>query len=342
MNAGAPRSRFFVGLLFLIAALLNAPGGAFASIPGALRNTGTLDTGTLDTGTLDTGTLDTGTSASTALSSRRQRFLPVNGKPAFLAYAKGLTDSFDLTLYRELGFTTLVVDVPWKASMDYGPADIMIRSAGRLGIGAIVQLHPGEPPSSLQLRVDPANPEYQKAVSGYLQDAGKHFRAFPGVDAILLEDDSEQHVQVDDDGFRQFLSRIYPDIRELNRVWGTSLSSMSQVTMDSACRMSEEQYGGLSIPCLQVGEYRSGAYGSILDEWARELHQADPVHPLVMGRQDLPRAAILTPTIAAGVVVAAAPPGVAAVDVARRGGRFAAIVEVSGPESEHYETLSSQ
>src|SRR5207237_61786 len=85
---------------------------------------------------------------------------------------------------------------------------------------------------------------------------------------------------------------------------------------------SYSEYGGLSLPGLLVGEYRADAYANLLSLWSASIRGADPAHPLIAGRQALPRAVIQVPNSYAGVVAAVAPPEVLPIDVARRAGRL--------------------
>ncbi|HET6385819.1 MAG TPA: hypothetical protein VFJ58_20700, partial [Armatimonadota bacterium] len=105
-------------------------------------------------------------------------------------------------------------------------------------------------------------------------------------------------------------------------------SNVTQVTMIAAARLSAQQYGGMSRPCVLVGEYRANSYANLQDLWTSAVQEVDPLHPLIAGRQDLPRSAVETPRKCAGVVVAVAPPDVLPVDVGRRGGQFMTIVSL--------------
>ncbi|MDQ2730291.1 MAG: hypothetical protein M3Y56_01415 [Armatimonadota bacterium] len=278
--------------------------------------------------------------ASTAV---RRRLMRLRGRADILLYAEGLKDSFDLPLYKELGFNAVVVDVPWLDGMSYSNADALIRSARlrQINLGVILQFHPGQPPSSLKLRVDSADPDYVKAARQYLEDAAKHFRDMSGIDAMLFEDDAEQHVRTDDDGFRTALGARYGSMATLNGDWGSTFSSLDQITMQSAAQASVEEYDGLSIPGLLVGEYRAGAYGSLLRFWTNTLHEADPYPAIICGRQDQPRAAIQTPRACTGVVVSGEPPDLLPVDIGRRGGQFVTIVALTGADAQNTGKIQS-
>lgn len=272
-----------------------------------------------------------------ATTAVRRRLMRLRGRADILLYAEGLKDSFDLPLYKELGFNAVVVDVPWTDGMNYSNADSLIRSARlkQINLGVIIQLHPGQPPSSLKLRVDSADAQYVNAARQYLEGAAKHFRDRSDVDAMLFEDDAEQHVQTDDDGFRVSLGARYGSLPALNGDWGSTFSSLDQITMEGAAQASLGQYDGLSIPGLLVGEYRAGAYGSMLRFWTKTLHEADPYPAIICGRQDEPRAAIQTPRTCAGVVVSGTPPDLLPVDIGRRGGQFVTIVALTGADAQN-------
>ena len=258
----------------------------------------------------------------------RRRLLRFHSHSFVMLCALGLKDSFDLVLYRDLGFNTVIVDSPWTEISNFGTQDALARSARRIGLDVVVQLHPGEPPASWKLRVDVSDPLYVRAVRHYLHAAAAHFMEEGNLDAYMFEDGSEQHTALDNEGFRAFLSPHYANLAVLNSDWGTNFTAAAQVTMDSASGISAQQYDGLSLPGLLVGEYRAGAYVSLLTCWAISMRTADPTRPILAGRQDQPRAAVLVPHAYAGVVVSASPPALLPIDIARRGGQQSTIVSL--------------
>ena len=263
----------------------------------------------------------------------RRRLLKIRGHNAFVLYAQGLQDVFDLPLYRDLGFNTVVIDIPWQDPLSFESPDALLKSAVRMGLGAIVQVHAGQPPESLHLRIDRNSLSYARASTQYLEAVARHYREAPGVDAIMFEDDAEQHLDVDNSGFQTFLGMKYTSLGALNQDWGSAFTDPTQLTMEAATQLSVLQYDGMSAPGLLVGEYRGGSYNAILRLWADIIREADPFHPILSGRQDLPRSAIQTPRICSGVVVAAAPPDPLPVDIGRRAGQFVTIVALSTGDS---------
>jgi len=271
-------------------------------------------------------------SSPAGLSLERGKLVAADGQVIALAWAYGMTDAAELPAYREAGFNTLYVDLPFQGGS--APALERLLTAAQqeglylvLGLATLQKVKASGP-------VRPTDEDYRTEVRAWLRSVVEAFRATPGLVGWGVQHEPDERIKLDDAGFRAFLQRQYEQEAWFRLAWGKPRLSWSEVTCQQAMQMDDDAPGGFARPSLDLSLYQQTASEELHRFWAQTIREVDPDHLLLTGRQAFYRS---LPTIPADyqVIVPALYPNraeqedlthnVHAVDMARRGNRFAAI-----------------
>lgn len=266
------------------------------------------------------------------LSLDRGKLVAADGQVIALAWAYGLTDAAELPEYHELGFNTLYVDLPFQGG-SAPDLERLLTAAQQEGLYLVLGL------ATLQKvkasgPVRPTDEAYRQEARAWIRSVVEAFRATPGLLGWGVQHEPEGRLQLDDAGFRAFLQRQYEQEPRFRLAWGTPRLSWSEVTCQRAMQLDDDAPGGFARPSLDLSLYQQTASEELHRFWAQTIREVDPDHLLLTGRQAFYRS---LPTLPAEyqVIVPALYPNraekddlthnVHAVDMARRGNRFAAV-----------------
>ncbi len=298
-----------------------------------------------------------------------KKFIALGGRPLPLFWANGLTQIAQLDEYREAGFNTLVVRVPWQPAPDGSlePGDLkttrnLAEAAARLGLWIIYQL-PAAPEGGDHPRIAADSSSYTLLWSNWIAGTITQLGDTPRLCGWMLPDDPRGLPIFDSDGFTRWIKANYADVSVLNAQWNQHYASLDDARLPAAEALgaslpaSEEvetpSFTGLPRSswmdavgrgwafhpaALAVALYKADAYRDLLQFWTQNLRESDADALLFSGRlPDYAQLLSLPNTI--DVAVPDMAPSVAqpdalthnpqAVSVARRAGHFAAIPTLS-------------
>lgn len=298
-----------------------------------------------------------------------KKFIAFDGRPLPLFWANGLTQVAQLDEYREAGFNTLVVRVPWQMAPDGAlePSDLkatrsLAEAGARLGLWIIYQL-PAAPEGGDHPRISADSSSYTLLWSNWIAGAITQLSDTPRLAGWMLPDDPRGLPIFDSDGFTRWIKANYADVGVLNAQWNTHYASLDDARLPAA----EELGAGLpssdeietpsltGLPrsgwmnavgrgwafhpaALAIALYKADAYRDLLQFWTQNLRESDSDALLFSGRlPDYAQLLSLPDTI--DIAIPDMAPSVAqpdalthnpqAISVARRAGRFAAIPTLS-------------
>ena len=287
----------------------------------------------------------------------------LRGAPLF--WASGITEADDLPAYKSIGLNTVVVRLSWNpdadpnnlAALEVAPQRAFAEAAARAGLKVIYALPPAPQNMEFKIRIAGDSPSYNLFWTAWASKAIETLRGTPNLAGWMLPDDPRSLPMWSDEGFRRWIGRNYATIDVLNQQWGTVYRDLSDVRIEDVAALAERnrdlvgkkefalgQLGTAPNPTvrnaafhpaqLALAAYRREAYRELLVTWIGVVRGADPSH-LVFSGEMPDYAQMLSMPAGVDVMMPAMPPGIAendivthnpqAIDIARRGGKFAAL-----------------
>ena len=251
------------------------------------------------------------------------------------------------------------------AALDLAPQRDFAQSAARAGLKVIYALPAVPQNMEFQVgRIAGDSPSYNLLWKTWVGGAIAALRDTPGLVGWMLPDDPRALPIFDDAGFRRWIGRNYANLNVVNERWNSNFKSLDDITQADANALAlrwqmrgqgQNQGEGYALPplatapdglaesgeelafhpaALALGAYKWEAYRVLLAMWVGEVRGADAGRLVFSGA--LPDyAQLLSMPAGVDVITPVMAPGVAendivthnpqAIDIARRGGRFAAL-----------------
>jgi hypothetical protein len=235
-------------------------------------------------------------------------------------------------------------------------------AAAALGLQVVYSLPPAPAGFERSLRPTGDSEPYFLIWSTWVNSAVVALRDTPNLLGWMLPNDPRALPYADDIGFGRWIAANFASVEILNRQWETQFTSLEDVTLQTANALVEDWRGPPSLedarnnaelqsrverltrrkpnpnfvfhPAgLAMAQFRREAYRGLIGRWTQIIKEADPLHFVMSGRlPDYAQLLALTPDI--DISVPDLQPDIAesdlathnpqAIDIARRGGRFAA------------------
>ena len=246
------------------------------------------------------------------------------------------------------------------SALDLAPQRAFADAAARSGL-QVIYAFPATPAGmEFQVpRIAGDSPSYHLLWTTWVTRAIGALRDTPNLAGWMLPDDPRALPIFDDAGFARWVARNYASVGVVNAQWGASYPGFEAITLESAANLTAQwkevvaaggtvplpQLGGAGAPpldpnlafhpaALALAAYRWDAYRRLLTSWIGTIRGADAGHLLFSGA--LPDyAQLLSMPAGVDVMTPAVAPGIAendvvthnpqAIDIARRGGKFAAL-----------------
>ena len=243
-------------------------------------------------------------------------------------------------------------------ALNLAPQRTFAEAAAKAGLNVIYALPPTPQGMEFKLRIAGDSPSYGLVWTTWASGAIRSLRDTPGLIGWMLPDDPRALPIFDDMGLRRWIERNYASVDVLNAQWNSAFGSVDEVTLDNVEALIKQQQtqsalldspplGQLGTPnapltdnvafhpaALALAAYRWEAYRELLVTWIGVVRGADANHLLFSG--ELPDyAQLLSMPTGVDVMMPALAPSVIesdiathnpqAIDIARRGGRFAAM-----------------
>ena len=284
----------------------------------------------------------------------------LRGAPLF--WAGNVTDINDLPAYKSLGLNTVVVRLNWDpdpnnlTAVNLKPQRDFAEAAARAGLKVIYALPPTPKGSEFSIRIAGDSVSYNLLWSTWASAAINQLRDTPNLTGWMLPDDPRSLPVWNDEGFRRWIGRNYATIQVLNTQWGTNYRDLSDVSIEDVDNLAQRNQSGVAAndalgqlgtqtnatitnaafhPAqLALASYRLEAYRQLLVSWIGVVRGSDAKHLLFSGAMpdyaqmlSMPAGVdVMLPTVAPGIaendIVTHNPQ---AIDIARRGGKFAAL-----------------
>ena len=259
------------------------------------------------------------------------------------------------------------------AALDVAPQRAFAEAAAKSGLKVIYSLPPTPKGMEFQIRIGGDSPSYNLLWSSWATKAIESLRDTPNLTGWMLPDDPRSLPLFSDEGFQRWIGRNYATLDVLNAQWGTAYRDLGDVTLADVDALAQRNrsalanagtgtgagsyalapLGTIDKPTLTnpawhpaqlaLAAYRWEAYRELLVTWIGVVRGADAGHLVFSGAMP-DYAQMLSMPAGVDVMMPAVAPGVAegdivthnpqAIDIARRGGKFAALpvfsVEGSG------------
>lgn len=268
----------------------------------------------LDVRFASAATQETGATPKQYLMVGGKPFFPVGVSYHFTRYK----DSWDADLQgmRDLGLNTVRIDISWRDvsplpwGYQFGDLDDFLDRAARHGLYVVVvfsyttqdfntppwfwlwnvdwrvQDEQGRIPLSDTPSID--HPTYRRQLQGYVEATARHLKDHPAVLAYqLLNEPRYDQTQLYDystysvEAFRDWLQQKYGGPEKLNKVWGTSYTSLDDVQpprgVPSDLSKADE--------ARQWADWRQFGYdnlASFVGDLAHSAKKGDPGHPVIV------------------------------------------------------------
>ncbi len=243
-------------------------------------------------------------------------------------------------------------------AVELKPQRDFAEAAARAGLKVIYSLPPAPKGMEFQIRIAGDSPSYNLLWTTWASAAINQLRDTPNLTGWMLPDDPRSLPVWNDEGFRRWIGRNYATIQVLNTQWGTNYHDLSEVSIGDVDALAQRNQGGVATdnsyalgqlgtqsnptitnaafhPAqLALASYRLEAYRQLLVSWIGVVRGADSKHLLFSGEMpdyaqmlSMPAGVdVMLPTVAPGIaendIVTHNPQ---AIDIARRGGKFAAL-----------------
>ena len=243
-------------------------------------------------------------------------------------------------------------------ALDVAPQRAFAEAAAKAGLKIIYSLPATPKGREFQTRIAGDSPSYNLLWTTWASAAIAALRDTPNLTGWMLPDDPRSLPMFTDDGFRRWIGRNYANVGVLNAQWGTIYRELGEVSQDDVAALVERNrtafapgnapaLGQLGTPdnpivrnvafhpaALALAAYRWEAYRELLVTWIGVVRGADANHLLFSG--EMPDyAQLLSMPAGVDVMLPAVAPNVVendivtynpqAIDIARRGGKFAAM-----------------
>ena len=242
-----------------------------------------------------------------------------------------------------------------------GPRDFAEAAAER-GMHIVYALPPAPLGQERAFRVAADSPAYFLLWSSWVNDAMTRLRDTPNLLGWMLPDDPRALPFAGDVGFSRWLRENFAAVGTLNSQWKSDYEDFDAVTIASvealinAWQNPDDGADAVSLEAanrrleadksprgdnswawhpaaLALAHFRWESYRALVARWAQTIKAIDPLHPVLSGRiPDYAQLLAMPPDV--DIVVPDVEPGLAetdwathnpqAVDIARRGGHFAA------------------
>jgi len=275
--------------------------------------------------------------ASPPAARREANLLRIGNQPALLLWARGLADKADLEQYAGAGLNTVYVLVAGDSEEQLEAASELLSAAEQQELFAVVAVEPGavHDADGNALAPDPTSEAYGDAVADLVTALAARFKDHKNLIAWSIEALPSGLFSWNDAAFVVYLQDWYDgSLSRLNESWGGEFSEWEAVTLEAARSVDAALPGGLGRGSVDYAMYRQVAYADALSLWARALRSADPGRLVFASALTDYRSIISVPSGFDGLVLNTYPSvaemdleshNVHAVDIARRGNRFAAI-----------------
>lgn len=288
----------------------------------------------LAAGLLCLGAAGPGRAAQAALARREANFVRVEGAPTVLLWARGLSRPGDLDRYVECGLNTAYIAVPSATAEALATASALAAEAEARGLLVVFALAPLRGERGEDLAPDALSQAYVEAVSAFVQGVVARLGDHPRLIAWSVEAVPPQAVAWGDEGFRAYLEEWYGSLSAVNESWGTAFASWEEITVAGVRDVDSLLPAGLGRASVDFAYYREAAYADALSLWASALRNTDPGRLVFGGALRDYRSIISVRGDFDGLVLATYPSvaeadwdthNVHAVDIGRRGNRFAVV-----------------
>jgi len=243
-------------------------------------------------------------------------------------FAYGLQGDGAAEVAAAVGLNTLYLEVPPRYDSALSDIRSQIAEAEQAGLRAIVAL-PTIPPGPVAIAAD--DPDLTAYAWQIAQQVVPVLKDEPALAGWAVGDYVEDRLCYTDTGFIRYLQQRYGRLEALNAAWGAGFGAWTQITIEKATTLDEEQPFGVGRPSIDLADYQRGAFATVLELWARQVRSIDADTPLFTGRIGLYRCLTAVPDSYDLVVPAIAPDeleldqlahNVHAIDIARQAGRF--------------------
>lgn len=258
------------------------------------------------------------------------------------------------------------------------PRELALAAAAK-GLHVIYGLPPAPSGLELSFRTSADSNAYFTLWTTWVQAAMAGLNNTPNLLGWMLPDDPRALPFYDDNGFNKWIKANYATVDVLNQQWGTGFASLDEVNLtltrklvtswraqgDISGAMSqmelaerlmqmnkrvETQNFAFHPAALAMAHYQWEAYRNLLARWAHTVRDMDNEHLVISGRLT-DYAQLLSLPADIDISIPDVRPGQAevdwvthnpqALDMARRGGRFAAVpvISTSGPADKNPQAL---
>ena len=252
------------------------------------------------------------------------------------------------------------------AALDVTRQRAFAQAAARTGLKVIYALPAAPKGLEFQIRIAGDSPSYNMLWASWASRAIESLRDTPNLTGWMLPDDPRSLPVWSDEGFQRYIGRNYANIGVVNSQWGANYRALGEVTQDDVAALVERnrtafssdnsyalgQLGTADNPiirnstfhpaALALAAYRWEAYRELLATWIGAVRGADSNHLVFSGAMP-DYAQLLSVPAGVDVMMPAVAPNVVeddivtynpqSIDIARRGGKFAAMPVFSVRES---------
>jgi hypothetical protein len=184
------------------------------------------------------------------------------------------------------------------------------------------------------LPIDPLSEGYAEAARDFVRAVSDGLGQRPGFIGWSVEAVVPEQVVWDDRGFQRYLRDWYSSLGALNASWGTEFASWEEIPVAGARDVDSGRLFGLGRASMDYAYYRESAYADLLSVWAQAVRSVDADGLVFASALPDYRSIVSVPAGFDGMVLNTYPSlaeadwqthNVHAVDIARRGNRFAAV-----------------
>ncbi len=243
-------------------------------------------------------------------------------------FAYGLQGDGAAEVAAAVGLNTLYLEAPPRYDSMLPDIRRQITEAGRAGLQVIVAL-PTIPPGPVGIAAD--DPDLVAYAARVVTEVVAPLKDAPALAGWAVGDYIEDRLRYTDTGFIKYLQQRYGTLEVLNAAWVTSFGDWTQITIEQASTLDDEQPFGVGRSSIDLADYQREAFAAVLELWARQVRSTDADTPLFTGRIGLYRCLTAVPDSYDFVMPAVAPDeleldklahNVHAIDIARQTGRF--------------------
>lgn len=276
-----------------------------------------------------------------AVARTEANVVTVDGWPTVLLWARGLRSLQEVDQYAASGFNTAYILIVDTTEEELARASSLASAAEQRGLLVVAALAPASLRDEVgnTIPIDPRRDSYAAAVREFVNAAAERMRGHPRLIAWSVEAVPPDRVAESDEGFRAYLDG-YASLRELNQSWGTEFNAWTQVSTGGVRDIDATRPGGIGRASVDYAHYRETVYADALSLWASAVSQADPGRLVFASALPDYRSIISVREDYHGLVLNTYPSlaevdtqthNVHAVDIGRRGNRFAVVttLEVS-------------